>query len=190
LRQLDEHKDYSAGVKFFFYSDNGNHRIYIPYYIWQSGKCKAIKRIFINTIEYEGRDYKITAEFPDQPYINHNGASVIIMRNYVFDVQLVVTNSPTVNLENNISISGDAKNVIINQSNESNITIHKLQEFMDDHRNELDTVDINTIKDFIIDYRAGKTTKSRINKIIGIIANYATVIDGATGIISLLSQLL
>jgi hypothetical protein len=56
LHHLDEHKDYSAGVKFFFYSDRGNHRISIPYYIWQSGKRKAIKQIFINTIEYEGRD--------------------------------------------------------------------------------------------------------------------------------------
>jgi hypothetical protein len=63
------------------------------------------------------------------------------MRNYIFDVKLIVTNnSPTVNLENNISISGDAKNVIINQSNESIITINKLEEFIDDHRNELDNV--------------------------------------------------
>lgn len=187
LRRKDMKIDYTNKIiRYYIENNNGVDYIIIPYLFWQEGKLNAIKTMFSDRFEYEGRFFRVEFLYHNQAHISR--VDDIFPKGFYRDCKSVIKNieltSSNYGNINNTYINGDNNQVSIQQSQYFDIET-EIQKFIKSENN-LSDFDKETLQSFLYQLSKGSPEKNTTKKVVDILNKFLPL---TTAIINMIKAL-
>ena len=187
LRRKDMKIDYTnKRIRYYIENNNGVDYIIIPYLFWQEGKLNAIKTMFSDRFEYEGRFFRGEFLYHNQAHIPRDDD--IFPKGFYRDCKSVIKNieltSSNYGNINNTYINGDNNQVSIQQSQYFDIET-EIQKFIKSENN-LSDFDKETLQSFLYQLSKGSPEKNTTKKVVDILNKFLPL---TTAIINMIKAL-
>ena len=187
LRRKDMKIDYTNKIiRYYIENNNGVDYIIIPYLFWQEGKLNAIKTMFSDRFEYEGRFFRVEFLYHNQAHIPR--VDDIFPKGFYRDCKSVIKNieltSSNYGNINNTYINGDNNQVSIQQSQYFDIET-EIQKFIKSENN-LSDFDKETLQSFLYQLSKGSPEKNTTKKVVDILNKFLPL---TTAIINMIKAL-
>lgn len=187
LRNKDLEIDYSTKeIQYYIQNINGNDYLIVPYLFWQDGKLNAIKKMFSDHFEYDGKDYKVELLYTGQKHLKQK-YDIFPQSFYQDCLSVIRCNEPiSVNYGNvsNMYIHGNNNHVSIQQNQYTNIK-NEIQNFII-NQNNLSETDKTTLEAFLYQLSEGLPKKSNTQKVIEVLNKFLPL---TTAIIDMIKAL-